>query len=86
MKFKYNVIGDNTAENRKHLEKIGYEFEETNKRFTPYIYTNGDCVFFVSESFALAIAVDVKEEYVNCKGNDNLFRAVSVVVMPTQKL
>lgn len=25
MKFKYSAIGDNTSENRKHLEKLGYK-------------------------------------------------------------
>lgn len=79
MKFKYSVIGDNTVDNIKHLEKIGYCFEETNKRFTPYVYANGNCVFFASESFALAILVDPKEEYVSCIGNDSLFRAVSAM-------
>lgn len=72
MKFKYSVIGDNTAENRKHLKDIGYVGYIGNGE---WIVTNG-----------LHGRADDTNEYMKvlrhlvcCVGNDNLFRAVSAM-------
>ena len=72
MKFKYSVFGDNTAENREWLKKIGY------------LGHIGDREWIVTDR--LNGGADDTNEYMKvlrslvcCVGNDNLFRAVSAM-------
>ena len=86
MKFKYNIIGDNTKKNRDWLLVLGYiplEFFLYNK----YIYTNfsnranfkeewKEYYFETHDDIKLSIG---EIDYINCIGNDKLFRAISAL-------
>lgn len=78
MSFKYSAIGDNTKENREHLERLGYIDVLEGINYKPsYILTIGD-------SFS-NIAPDYIEMYgeetnaIDCRNNDLLFRAVTAI-------
>lgn len=86
MKFKYNIIGDNTKKNRDWLLALGYiplEFFLNKK----YIYTNfsnrvnfkekwKEHYFETHDDIKLSIG---EIDYINCIGNDKLFRAISTL-------
>lgn len=79
MAFLHSVIGDNTIENREHLEKVGYSQN--------YIY-NEDGVLYTSkdtECFYVGLIENIKHECVNCIGNDPLFRAVTAMMDNSDK-
>ncbi len=72
MNFKYSCIGDNTPENRKWLEKIGYKVKS---------YESDDTLIWAQPR---GIAYTEKElpndnRTVNCVDNDPLFRAVTAM-------
>lgn len=73
--FKYSCIGDNTLENREHLEKIGYTvYENPDKKYI-HPYTN---------QYQQAIAIgwgfeDIPKGDIDCRNNPALFKAVSAV-------
>lgn len=75
MKFKYSVIGDNTAENRKWLEKLGY------KRGY-HTYPSGNCIF-TKDGFDYPYVTEaVLNDYPNaidCRNNPALFQAVTAM-------
>lgn len=84
MSFKYSVIGDNTIENREHLEKIGYEdisVDQTtyeglldcdNYDSTFFAFKNSEC----GEKYSKVLC-DLG--YINCIGNPALFQAVTAM-------
>lgn len=78
MAFLHSVIGDNTIENREHLEKLGYTDILNGVDYRPsYILTIGD-------SFS-NIAPDYIEMYgketnaIDCRNNQDLFQAVTAM-------
>lgn len=71
MSFKYSVIGDNTKENREHLEKLGYKFINLSWD-GKYIFTSKD----KSEAY---YANGSGFGHINCIGNPQLFQAVSAM-------
>ena len=83
MSFQYSAIGDNTPENREHLEKLGY----TPLRFYlngKYLYArsctwaNKNCTW-QEPYFATDNNIDNSPKNINCIGNDPLFRAVTAM-------
>lgn len=83
MSFTYSVIGDNTIENREHLEKLGY----TPLRFClngKYLYARS-CTWanknrtWQEPYFATDNNIDNSPKYINCIGNPQLFKAVSAM-------
>ena len=81
MAFLYSVIGDNTIENREHLEKLGY----TPLRFClngNYLYTRS-CTWANKnrtwqEPYSAADNnIDDSSKHINCIGNPALFKAVT---------
>ena len=83
MSFTYSVIGDNTRENREHLEKLGY----TPLRFYlngKYLYArsctwaNKNCTW-QEPYFATDNNIDNSPKNINCIGNDALFQAVTAM-------
>ena len=80
MKFKHSVIGDNTAENREWLEKIGYKRNDSNDGDTLCVGFDG---LYQVKEYKLGrtmfnVFLDMMKP-VDCIGNDNLFRAVSAM-------
>lgn len=73
MSFKYSVIGDNTIENREHLEKVGYNMSmfTMDKSLLLKTQTNGEYYETNKDDWSEAI--------VNCIGNPQLFQAVSAM-------
>lgn len=74
MSFQYSAIGDNTPENREHLEKLGYE--EIDKLSCPCLslITNNSGVFFASP-----MSISNRPNIINCIGNPALFQAVTAM-------
>lgn len=71
--FTYSAIGDNTLENREHLEKIGYKKYDLRdeSKGKEYIITHSYYLNIINwESKTLAIY---------CIGNPLLFQAVTAV-------
>ena len=81
MKFKYNVIGDNTAENREWLRKLGYKNVNDNilgdVLYTPTSYR--DDVSFYITTHTPVLSLILKDYVIDCRNNDALFRSVSAV-------
>ena len=77
--FKYSCIGDNSPENREHLEKLGWRRK--------YIQEEADIIVCASNTGMFsAIAKDTQSwfkeyqsECINCIGNPALFQAVTAV-------
>lgn len=83
MAFLHSVIGDNTKENREHLEKLGY----TPLRFClngKYLYARS-CTWanknrtWQEPYFATDNNIDNSSKYINCIGNPQLFKAVAAM-------
>lgn len=83
MAFLHSVIGDNTIENREHLEKVGY----TPLKFCvngKYLYARS-CTWanknrtWQEPYFATDNNIDNSPKYINCIGNPQLFKAVSAM-------
>lgn len=81
MSFTYSAIGDNTPENREHLEKLGYEewnnFKDPRFPILETFYLNGKFMFCGNSGnniFALKYygAID-------CRNNTSLFQAVTAM-------
>lgn len=84
MSFQYSVIGDNTKENREHLEKIGYEdISEHQATYEGLLdCDNYDSTFFSfknSEYGEKYSKVLCDLGYINCIGKPQLFKAVSAM-------
>lgn len=81
MKFKYNVIGDNTAENREWLRKLGYKNVNDNILgdilYIPTSYR--DDVSFYITTHTPVLSLILKDYVIDCRNNDALFRSVSAV-------
>ena len=81
MKFKYSVIGDNTAENRGWLRKLGYKNVNDNilgdVLCTPTSYR--DDVSFYITTHTPVLSLILKNYVIDCRNNDALFRSVSAV-------
>lgn len=71
MAFLHSVIGDNTKENREHLEKLGYKFINLSWD-GKYIFTSKD----KSEAY---YANGSEFGHIDCIGNPQLFQAVSAM-------
>lgn len=84
MSFKYSVIGDNTIENREHLEKFGYDISCPCVRFkTSSLFTDkdGEVHTFQEEELGECL-LEIKQgkcDLINCIGNTQLFKAVSAM-------
>lgn len=84
MSFKYSVIGDNTPENREHLEKLGYDISCPCVRFkTSSLFTDndGEVHTFQEEELGECL-LEIKQgkcDLINCIGNTQLFKAVSAM-------
>ncbi|WP_306540855.1 hypothetical protein [Dysgonomonas sp.] len=70
MSFKYSVIGDNTKENREHLEKLGIKGYSGYKQFI--IVHDGR--YFGTDEY-----MKVPYPCVGCLDNPQLFQAVSAM-------
>lgn len=73
MAFLHSVIGDNTKENREHLEKLGYKPNYMYDK-EGVLYTRNDI-----SNYYVGFIENIKHECVNCIGNDPLFRAVTAM-------
>lgn len=71
MAFLHSVMGDNTPENREHLEKVGYKFINLSWD-GKYIFTSKD----KNEAY---YANGSGFGHINCIGNPQLFKAVSAM-------
>ena len=79
MNFQYSAIGDNTLQNREHLEKLGWKEK--------YIQEDADIIVCASNTGMFsAIAKDTQEwfkeyqsECIDCRSNPSLFRAVTAM-------
>lgn len=77
--FFYSVIGDNTPENRDHLEKLGW--------ISKYTQENANTIVTASNTgaFSCIIAVqhnwfkDYQSECIDCRNNPALFQAVTAM-------
>ena len=77
MIFTYSVIGDNTPENREHLEKLGYEVHPKSGSYL-FTYRKGLAVAMRS-SFMLCVTNIQNNQYINCISNSALFQAVTAM-------
>lgn len=81
MIFKYSAIGDNTPENREHLEELGYKDELQLKHRTPNILITSDALTQYAQFYTGSVE-RVKEAYpdlIDCTGNPALFQAVTAM-------
>lgn len=81
MSFQYSAIGDNTPENREHLEKFGYNTACPCVHFeTSTLFTDKDGeVHTLQEEELCEFLLEMeqgKSDLINCVGNDPLFQAV----------
>lgn len=76
--FKYSAIGDNSPENREHLEKLGYnEYIHLDLKNEPkYILTDIDDETYFYDSWLEDSDIN---DYINCIGNTPLFQAVTAM-------
>ena len=82
MKFKYNVIGDNTAENRKWLEMLGYinfDYNIKGAHIVSYWSDRYKKQYFQCVTYHQLIGMRVYESAINCISNSPLFKAVSAM-------
>ncbi|OJX63075.1 hypothetical protein [Dysgonomonas sp. 37-18] len=90
MSFKYSVIGDNTIENREHLEKLGYDnnrilYLKKNEYdiIISVFFDDGTYSYMEVDKEELDAWVDSNEcngiEAINCIGNPQLFQAVTAM-------
>lgn len=73
MKFTYSCIGDNTPENIKHLEKLGYRLL-VNNELDDYLLTVTDSIEVYGGNY-----VPEYKNMVNCIGNPALFQSVTAM-------
>ena len=84
MSFKYSAIGDNSPENREHLEKIGYNISCPCMRFkASSIFTDNDGEVHTFQEEELGESLleieQGKSDLINCIGNPALFQAVTAM-------
>lgn len=72
--FLHSVIGDNTIENREHLEKIG-KLCIDKECLDPYILSS-EMVYYSIPIGSIAFDYDI---FVDCRNNPQLFQAVSAM-------
>lgn len=72
MAFLYSAIGDNTIENREHLEKLGYKLKS---------YENDDTLIWAQPKGTAYTEKQIPDDdkMVNCIGNPQLFKAVTAM-------
>ena len=80
MSFQYSAIGDNTPENREHLEKLGYRkwmwvSTDNEEPFISTIAHSSEYMAFDNDSLESSALRDD----INCIGNPQLFKAVSAM-------
>lgn len=73
MAFLYSAIGDNTIENREHLEKLGYTMSMVTMDKSLLLKTQTNGKYYETNKD------DWSEAIVNCIGNPQLFQAVSAM-------
>ncbi len=78
MAFLYSAIGDNTIENREHLEKLGYRkwmwvSTDNEEPFISTIAHSSEYMAFDNDSLESSAFRDD----INCIGNHALFKAVT---------
>lgn len=75
--FLHSVIGDNTKENREHLEKIGAKLAEGMSIDYKYLYVyvafSGEYCYYSHNDR------QPPRHVINCIGNPQLFQAVSAM-------
>jgi hypothetical protein len=79
--FTHSAIGDNTAENREWLKKIGYEKGDGSKYY-PYLLSYKVNAFydFVSPENEIALHEFARHsKHIVCINNDKLFQAVTAL-------
>lgn len=79
-KFQYSCIGNNTPENREHLEKLGYRkwmwvSTDNEEPFISTIAHSSEYMAFDNDSLESSALRDD----INCIGNDLLFQAVTAM-------
>lgn len=85
MSFKYSCIGDNTPENREHLELLGWKPSKYHHLDKEYLFTSSLFSGCVYGSFArhnierYSSPEHVIGGRINCIGNPQLFQAVSAM-------
>lgn len=84
MSFEYSAIGDNTRENREHLEKMGYNISCPCMQFkasTIFTDNDGEVHTFQEEELgeSLLEIEQGKSDLINCIGNPALFQAVTAM-------
>lgn len=80
MSFQYSAIGDNTPENREHLEKLGYRkwmwvSTDNEEPFISTIAHSSEYMAFDNDSLESSAFRDD----INCIGNPQLFQAVTAM-------
>ena len=80
MSFQYSTIGDNTPENREHLEKLGYRkwiwvSTDNEEPFISTIAHSSEYMAFDNDSLESSAFRDD----INCIGNPTLFQAVTAI-------
>lgn len=75
--FQYSCIGDNTPENREHLEKLGYKMQFVVS-FVDFelIYTWKGRFYFIDKSDLRGLEMSL---FINCINNHDLFQAVTAM-------
>lgn len=73
MSFQYSAIGDNTPENREHLEKIGFTMSMVTMDKALYVKTQNNGKYYETNKD------DWSEVIVDCIGNPALFQAVTAM-------
>lgn len=90
MNFQYSVIGDNTKENREHLESLGYNnnrilYLKKNEYdiIISVFFDDGTYSYMEVDKEELEVWVDSNKcngiEAINCIGNPQLFKAVTAM-------
>ncbi|SBV91837.1 hypothetical protein [uncultured Dysgonomonas sp.] len=73
MSFQYSAIGDNTIENREHLEKLGYTISMVTMDKAIYLKTQANRKYYETNND------DWSKVITNCIGNTLLFQAVTAI-------
>lgn len=76
MSFTYSAIGDNTSENREHLEKIGYKDQMIKGNSILYACKG---IAYTTEVHYPSFRLLQKEKVIDCRNNPALFRAVTAM-------
>ena len=84
MSFQYSAIGDNTPENREHLEKLGYDIVNRNDDRiilrTGYPKHNVAITYY---DYHLPYLRSYFPQIIDCIGNHQLFKAVTAITTTT---